>query len=220
MGRKKRTDKLKENQATQLKKILKDLHLSQTDIVNVLKFHDIKIDESKMSGYMHGNYPLSNGILNGLHQYFFINPEFLSGDSDYMYDIPETILNYAFQFAQKITVTENPNRKIKLQKNGPAIGVERYLHITMDKKYYEYLIYLDSLEEKFGKSIYDKKEVISGIKDLYKNGEHEMKEYVLLPRNTFLNILRTEPEKEVFQELIDTGKLHNYPECKEIFKTK
>lgn len=209
--------KVYKEQSTRLLNVLSDLNLLQSDFIKVLQCNNISVDAARMSNFVNGNRRITDDVLNALHMFFFINPDYIKGKSDDMYDIPKTILNYAFLFASRISVTENPSRKIKLHQNGPSIGVERYLHITMDEKYYDYLIHLDLLEETAKKGKFDKELVIPYIKELFKNGEHRQKEYVLLPRNTFLNILRTDTKNEVFQELIDSEMYRDYPDCEESF---
>lgn len=205
-------------QKDRLNNVLDDLNISQADVVKTFQCNNIAIDSSRMSNFVTGQRRITPDVLIAFHTFFFINPKYIKGKSDDMYDIPKTILNYALSFASKITVTENP-RRIKLHKNSTQPSAERYLHITMDEKFYDYLIHLDSIEEASEKTHFDKKDVISGIKELYKNGEHTQKEYVLLPRNTFLDILKNDPlQRAVFQELIDITKHHDYQKCKEKYK--
>lgn len=215
MNKKKSND----TSSTPLQKVLKDdLHLSQADVIRLLQYCSIPIDSSRMSDYFNEKRTITEDVLNALHMLYFINPKYIKGKSDDMYDIPETILNYAFSFASEITVTENPNRKVSHEDNTQP-SAERYLHITMDEKFYDYLIHLDSIEEASEKTHFDKKDVISDIKELYKNGEHTQKEYVLLPRNIFVDILKNDPlQRKVFQELIDITKHHDYQKCKEKYK--
>lgn len=220
MSRTKDTEKLMKNQSKRLNEILKDLNISQADIVKSLKERGISIDSSRMSDFINGKRALTDSILSGLHMQYFINPQYLSGQSNDMYDIPATILNYAFSFAREISVIENPNRKIEYQNENDSIDSivqnetrnERYLHITMDKKYYNYLINYDLLEQASEKGIFEKEKIISCIKELYKKGEHEMEEYVLLPRNTMIEIVRDYISKrKCFQELIDMEGYIDYP---------
>lgn len=209
-------NKLKE-QATRLSKVLKDLNCSQSDIVSILKIDNVSIDSSRMSDYVNGKRLLTKDVLNGLHMRYFINPKYLKGQSADMYDIPLTILNYALSFIKEITITENPNRKRKLnnEKN------EKYLHITMDKKYYEYLIRLSWLERNYENGASEYENFLSGIKEKYINGDHETEEYVLLPKNVMFEITTNQLKNEkIFNELIDLSEHTNYSQCKPTKKIK
>lgn len=214
----KNNDTIDKIQSERLNNVLADLNISQADVVKTFQYNNIAIDSSRMSNFVSGKRPITPDVLNAFHILFFINPKYIKGKSDDMYDIPETVLNYAFSFASKITVTENPNRKVSHEDNTQP-SAERYLHITMDEKFYDYLIHLDSIKDVSKKAHFDKKDVISDIKELYKNGEHTQKEYVLLPSNIFVNILKNDPlQRKVFQELIDITKHHDYQKCKEKYK--
>lgn len=221
MNKKKSDDTIKKVQSERLLNVLYDLNLSQADIVKILQYNKISTDSSRMSDFVNGKRPIQDDVLNALHMLYFINPNYIKGKSDDMYDIPKTILNYAFSFAKKITVVENPDRKIKLHNNSVPTSPERYLHITMDEKYYNYLIHLDTLEEASEKGNFDREKIISGIKELYKNGEHKPKEYILLPRNAFVEILETYQRRtKRIQEYLDLEKCLGYKDCKEVYQVK
>lgn len=221
-------NKLKE-QATRLSEVLKDLNCSQSDIVSSLKSHNVIIDSSRMSDYVNGKRLLTKDVLDGLHMQYFINPKYLKGKSEDMYDIPLTILNYALSFVKEITITENPNRKRKLnnKKNDVVIAnqtnvqTEKYLHITMDKKYYKYLISLSLLEQNSENGTSEYENFLSGIKEMYINGDHETEEYVLLPKNVMFEITTNQLKNEkIFNELIDLSEHTNYSQCKPTKKIK
>ena len=208
-------EKMKKMQSERLTSVLKDLNVTQAHIVRTLKSNaSISISPERMSDFVTGKRIITDEVLNGLKMHFFINPKYIKGKSNDMYDIPETIINYAFLFAQEIVITENPNRVIK-DESGNSI-TEKYLHITMDKTFFDYLINLDTLmiaNESNNMPSLDKN--IEILKELYKNSKHEYEEYVLLPQKTMFDIVKNPPPKRPpFPESIYTELYKDLPnEC-------
>ncbi len=205
-------------QGERLKAVLKDLHLSQADVVRALK-DKVAIDPQRMSDYVNGKRPLTEVVLSALKMRFFINKEYLTGKSENMYDIPETILNYAYGFVDQITIIENPDSKIKSSTG--ELQNEKYLYLTMEKAFYDFLLNLGLFENLEEKGTFDTEKVMAELKDQYRNSrtEKELEEYVLLPKNVLYEILTNDKKAsqkrtKVIQEVIDFEQLsESIPKC-------
>lgn len=231
----KQKEQLEKIEGERLKKFMEESHLSQVDIIKkVNKPPSSSINSSRMSNYVNGIRSIPNNALDELQETFFLNKEYITGRSEVMFDIPEEILAFIFHFIKEISILTNTHARIKQPQKGNQDTSsiqnekqdEKYLHITMPKKYYDLLTdpktWMQNTDEDLsdeGLSIYNA--LLSKIRKLHKNGDSELEEYVVLPRNVMLDIVaNTPPVRKDFQEYIDVMEYLNYPNCQKTFNIK
>ena len=111
-----------------------------------------------------------------------INPGYVRLNSDYMIDILGMKLSNFEAFVNSWDVVDKTTK----DSNGKRI-VEKYIHFTMDKNFYEFLIDVDKVHQVVKEGISDLSGEIEQLKEIF-SGEPELQEYVLIPRNVFINI--------------------------------
>lgn len=130
----------------------------------------------------------SEKFLKKMRDEFGINPDYLSGESDVMIDLNGSRLDYLEKIVESWQTLEGIQNK--------------YLHFIMDANFYNFLIDVDL--EKLKEHSEDLKERIKILKERHLKNEN-LKEYVLIPRNEFLEIVGEDKEKRAkFYEIIDT----------------
>ncbi|MBR3809520.1 MAG: hypothetical protein IKK46_04370 [Clostridia bacterium] len=130
---------------------------------------------------------------------FGINPDYLSGESDVMIDLNGSRLDYLEKIVESWQTLEGIQNK--------------YLHFIMDANFYNFLIDVDL--EKLKVHSEDLKERIKILKERHLKNEN-LKEYVLIPRNEFLEIVGEDKEKRAkFYEIIDTQEYEDVLETEE-----
>lgn len=174
--------------------------IQHKDIAEDIKARGYKISSSRISRIMNGETNLTEGIISGLKECYNINPNYLRGDSEIM------ILNGAEKALDSLKyIFENWNtvQKKYTQSSGKTV-VESYLCFDMSKQLYDFLLKYNSI------SLLNMNEECSNsaletLKSIYDSEDKcEKEEYVLLPKNSFIEIIRDEKrDQKVLDEIID-----------------
>lgn len=155
-----------------------------------------------LSRFFNGERRISESALAGLKMLFFINPKYITGESNDMYSLSETALGFYFPFIKEIVITGNNKRKDKNEIS------EKYLHFKMHNKLYEQLICLDSIDAATEDMTLELKDKISNLKYIFTDNPKEYSDYVLLPKKVLFEIIDNENKdsrhikRPDFEELI------------------
>lgn len=199
-----------ENTKTPLSQVLEKLTLSQQDILRALeKEKNITIDKANFSKIVNGKRKITEEIENALSELYGINPAFLEGKSNDMFLINQlSFQTFAQIFKEwKITEYDDPNEE----------QCKQYLHLTMDKNLYDFLINFDkvNLLKEHGMECFNQE--ISKYKENFLQSGPQYEEYVLIPRNQFMQIpivgIREHTRKKL-QEILDLVEYKDYTKSK------
>lgn len=180
---------------------LKKEGISQREIAD-----NIDTEEATLSSYKSGKIKyIPNAFLENLRRVYNINPRYIRFDSDYMVDVQGIKLSNFEAFVDSWDVVD----KTTMDSNGKRI-VDKYIHFTMDKNFYEFLIDVDIARQAVNEGLFDLSEEMEKLKEIF-SGEPELQEFVLVPRNNFINAVSDliQPRK-TFEELIDTSEYESY----------
>ena len=150
----------------------------------------VDIDPNLLSKYCNSVKKIPEAFLKLLHDVYQVNPNFIQGTSDCMYDDAE------IKYSKFIDLVDD--WQIVFRGND-----ESYLHLFLDSDFYTYLIEkgnAEILQEKglLGSDVEEK------IKCKYNNSQKQIEEYVLLPRSRFIDIVKESIEtRKFFEELIN-----------------
>lgn len=178
---------------------LKKNGISQKEIAD-----NVDVSPETLSQYKNGKIKyIPNTFLENISRVYNINPRYVRLDSGYMVDIPGIKLSNFEAFVDSWDVVD----RTAMDSNGKCI-VEKYLHFTMDKNFYEFLIDVDKARQVVKEGLSDLSGEIEQLKEIF-SGEPELQEFVLIPRNIFINILNdlVQPRKALEEafSLIDYG---------------
>ncbi|MDH6603730.1 transcriptional regulator with XRE-family HTH domain [Bacilli bacterium PM5-9] len=162
-------------------KYLKSIGHKQKDICC-----NTNISESDISHYKSGKIKvIPNDFLYLLHAHYDINPDFIRDKSNEMLDNKGIGYKYFEKFVSEWDVVKKKDNN--------------YLYLKIDENFYNFLIELDEYRKAEDKGIIQIDDQIDNLKEIY-SGPPNLKEYVLLPRNDFL---------EIVQDTVDNNKLLN-----------
>lgn len=142
------------------------------------------IDPAVLSRFKSGKTKsISVDLVNTLQNNYFINPRYISCDSDIMVDIMGKKLSALENFVDSwdTVVKQKMIRGERITKN--------YLHFTMDKNLYDFLIEVDKaqlISEEGISSLYNE---INSLKELYES-DPKPQEYVVIPKNDYAKIVK------------------------------
>lgn len=176
-----------EKQRERLSKVceyLKSKGISQRDIVDEVDITEDKLSHLKSGKILH----ITDELLEKLHDSYNINPKYIRLESDIMIDISGTKLE---KFESFVDSWDTVNR-----------GDKSYLHITMDRNFYNFLISVDKAKLLFENSSVLEDEINRLRKEsiLYDSPE----EFVIIPKNSFIKIIQEDKEdRENLNEVID-----------------
>lgn len=166
---------------------LKSMGVSQKQICL-----DTDISEADLSHYKKDNGKIKvipNSFLNKLQKNHDINPEYIRGSSDVLLDNRGIEYTNFEKFVSDWEVVKSKN--------------DSYLYVKMDENFYNFLIELDDYRKIEEKGIIKINEEISNLKKIY-SGKPNIKEYVILPRNNFFEIVNdTVSKSKHLKELIN-----------------
>lgn len=137
-------------------------------------------------------------VLTLFHQEYHVNPDYIKGKSDKMFD--EASLKYSL--LQELVYDW------QILECGEG---ERFLHLQLDQNFFQYLLDIGHSEilQEQGMRSYEEEE--EKIRKKYNESEEKIEEYVLLPRNRFIEIVTEDKSNlKYFNELIDTFLYQNY----------
>ena len=139
---------------------------------------------------------IPENFLAALRTKYYINPEYIRGTSDIMLDIQGTML-------------ENFG-KVMIEWDSITKGQNQYLHLKMDNNFYKFLLDVSKATLAEAEQSLVTKAKIKEMEKLHK-GKPDIKEYVLIPRNNFVEYLMDEQNAEKqLSEILDPSKMLDY----------
>ncbi len=169
---------------------LKELGYSQQEFANALNCTTSNISQMRGMSY---DTKVSQDMVDLLKNYG-INPEYIKGISNIMIDINGSKLECLEKITSDWKTVEGENN--------------RYLHLCLDKNFYDFLLdvdYAKIVEESANLKI-----SIDKLKEKYLT-EENIQEYVLIPRNTFFEIITNhKKDRKFLSEIIDFSDYEDY----------
>lgn len=195
-------DNLKETQGITQGEIAKQLNES----IN------IEIDSSKIYQYKTGYISLPDSIIEKMHKTYNVNPDYLRGTSECMYDDAKRKYDFLKYLVKDWKTTE----KHYTDSQGKHI-IDKYLHLTIENKLYNFLINVDSKKILKEQGLQSFEEEFEKCKKEYNdNGDTTPGEYVLIPRNCFCEIVESEMRNRlVLDELLNLHEHMHYIDSEE-----
>ena len=120
-------------------------------------------------------------LINALHQKYNVNPAYLKLESYCIFDTKETKIESFMRIIDDWNVLKSDSNE--------------YLHLSIDKNIVDLLIELYKVKKVTDEGISSFEQEKESLKELY-NAEPDPKEYVLIPRNNFIDIVKDSVEKE------------------------
>lgn len=141
---------------------------------------------------------IPENFLAALRKKYHINPEYIRGTSNIMLDVQGTMLEYF--------------EKVVTDWDSVAKGQNQYLHLRMDNNFYKFLLDVSEATLTEAEQSLATKIKIEELKKLH-SGTSDIKEYVLIPRNNFVEYLMDEQNAEKqLSEILDLSKMLDYLE--------
>lgn len=141
---------------------------------------------------------IPENFLAALRKKYHINPEYIRGTSNIMLDVQGTMLNFF--------------EKVVIEWDSVTKGQNQYLHLKMDNNFYKFLLDVSEATLAESEQSLATKAKIEELKKLRK-GKSDIKEYVLIPRNNFVEYLMDEQNAEKqLSEILDPSKMLDYLE--------
>lgn len=182
---------------------LKERGISQKEIAD-----NTDVDATELSHFKSGKTKhIPNEFLDKLQQAYNINPKYIHLDSDRMIDIIGIKL---CNFESFVDSWDTVDRQAFNSKKGKYI--EKYLHFTMDKNFYDFLIDTDNARLVTDDGFSSLSDEIKSLKEIF-TGKPDLQEFVLIPRNNFISIVTDSvSSRRNFEELIDSAEYEAYLE--------
>lgn len=164
-------------QSERLQSIMETLNLKATDIVSTLA-NVYSIDASSMSKFVNGHRKITDQVLLGLHNFFFINKKYVTGDSNEMFDIPEILFHSLPLILKDISIGKNCEKKD-----------ESVLIARIDSRIYKCIINQRKIKNFSERESYKNVQVLINncMKEL-KNSTPVYEEYFIIPRSSLEEI--------------------------------
>ena len=176
-----------EKQRERLSKVceyLKSKGISQRDIVDEVDITEDKLSHLKSGKILH----ITDEFLDKLHDSYNINPKYIRLESDIMIDISGTKLENFESFVDSWDTVKR--------------GDKSYLHITMDRNFYKFLISVDKAKLLLKNSSVLEDEINRLRTESILDDSPE--EFVVIPKNSFIEIIQEEKEdRKNLNEVID-----------------
>lgn len=172
---------------------LKEKGISQSNISRKLD-----IDETKISHFKSGKIKqIPSDFLEQLQSEYNINPNYIRLESSCMLDTTGTKFYNFEKFVDSWNVLEN--------------DLDKYLHLTIDRNFYDFLLETIDVRHATDKGISSFNAEIENLKELY-SGEPLPEEFVLIPRNNFIEIIEDKKQKmKCLNEVLDLMEHTSYP---------
>ena len=134
------------------------------------------ISENSLSKYCNSTKKIPEDILTLLHELYQVNPDYIRGDSNNMFDDAEIKYSKLQDLIDDWNIVEYENS-------------QRFLYLSFDSDFYNFLLEIGHAEilQKRGMQSYVEEE--EKIKRKYNESKKITQEYVLLPRNSFIKIV-------------------------------
>lgn len=178
-------------------KALKNKGVSQRKIMDELKLSFIT-DETYFSSIKSGKRKnIPDELIKALHQKYNVNPAYLKMESDCIFDTYEVKIESFMNVINDWNVLKGDSNE--------------YLHLTIDKNIVDLLIELYKVKKVTDDGISSFENEKESLKELYE-ADPDPKEYVLIPRNNFIEIVTNTVEKEKYvHQVIDAALYSDYP---------
>lgn len=139
---------------------------------------------------------IPNEFLINLNTAFNINPAYIRLESEFILDVTGTKLEHFEKFADSWDVVEKDS--------------DRYLHFTMDRNFYDFLLEVEKARLATDEGISSLDTEIKNLKELY-SGSPNPEEFVLIPKNNFIEIVQESVyDHKKLSEVIDLLECKNY----------
>lgn len=134
------------------------------------------ISENSLSKYCNSTKQIPKDILSLFHDLYQVNPDYIRGNSDNMFD--EAEIKYAkFQdLVYDWNIVEYEDK-------------QRFLYLSFDSDFYNFLLEKGSAEILQEKGFLSFEEEEEKIKKKYNESKKDIQEYVLLPKNSLMEIV-------------------------------
>lgn len=178
-------------------KALKNKGVSQRKIMDELELSFIT-DETYFSSIKSGKRKnIPDELIQSLHQKYNVNPGYLKMESNCIFDTNETKIESFMNIIDDWNVLKSDTNE--------------YLHLTIDKNIVDLLIELYKVKKVTDDGISSFEQEKESLKELY-DADPNPQEYVLIPRNNFIEIVTDTVEKEKYlHQVIDTALYSDYP---------
>lgn len=178
-------------------KALKNKGVSQRKIMDELELSFIT-DETYISSIKSGKRKnIPDELIQSLHQKYNVNPGYLKMESDCIFDTNETKIESFMNIIDDWNVLKSDTNE--------------YLHLTIDKNIVDLLIELYKVKKVTDDGISSFEQEKESLKELY-DADPDPQEYVLIPRNNFIEIVTDTVEKEKYlHQVLDAALYSDYP---------
>ena len=212
-----------EKQGKALLEIMKELDISQAQIVRDLNEKGVSINTQNLSKCVKGERTLTKEALNAMYEIYHVNPKYLKGTSDEMYPEGEIAFQTFSQIFPEWHITEYIDHSIEPEKEDSR--TKQYLHLKMDSSLYNFLINFDKVEQLKEQGLCFGDIELRKYRDIYyKNSKQpHYQEYLLIPRDEFLKLPIVGTKESIrkhLSELLNFWDHRNYPKSKTKFKIR
>ena len=177
-------------------KALKNKGVSQRKIMDELELSFIT-DETYFSSIKSGKRKnIPDELIQSLHQKYNVNPGYLKMESNCIFDTNETKIESFMNIIDDWNVLKSDTNE--------------YLHLTIDKNIVDLLIELYKVKKVTDDGISSFEQEKESLKELY-DADPNPQDYVLIPRNNFIEIVTDTVEKEKYlHQVIDAALYSDY----------
>ena len=160
---------------------------------------ELGINADNISSYKIGKTKeIPDAFLDGLQEKYFINPGYIRGTSELMYDMQGFRLTHFEKFADSWETVEQPVRS-----DAGEIEFEKFICLTMDKNFCDFLIEAEKAHDRANEGIRDEQKDLKNLSVTY-SGESKPQEYLLIPRNNFSEMVEEfKRKKRTLEEVLD-----------------
>lgn len=185
-------------------KLLKEMNAdnTQVNIMDKLKL-DFIYDESYFSDLKSGKRKkIPEELIKALHTHYNVNPDYLRLKSTCPFDNTDVKLENFLSFIDDWNVLiANQN--------------EKYLHLTLDRNFYDFLIEFNRATEITDEGFSSIEQEKKALKELY-SSKLSPEEFVLIPRNNLIEIVTDAVAKHKYvNEVLDLFGLSSYIDSKQ-----
>lgn len=166
------------------------------------------ISETTLSKYCRVTKQIPEYILTLLHNLYQVNPDYIRGNSDNMFDEAEIKYSKFQDLIDDWNIVEYEDS-------------QKFLYLSFDSDFYNFLLeigHAEILQEK-GMQSYEEEE--KKIKRKYNESQKSTQEYVLLPKNSLMEIVSdVRKDTKLLTELLNLFSLANLDDTNAIVSPK
>lgn len=193
-----------DKQRKRFKKVLdylKNQGISQQELAN-----KCNLEPTQITSYKSGKIQfIPDEFLKEMQKHYNINPKYIRLTSERMFDI----IRMKFSNFETFVDSWDTVEKLKINKDGTQ-EIKKYLHFKMDKNFYNFLVEVDTARLAVDAGISCLSNEIENLNELF-SGEPDLQEYVLLPKNNFIEILEDNiRSRKSLNEIVNFSKYESY----------